>query len=192
MGGAAAAENGEKDYRRESVTDVVRARSGWLAVFFVGLMFAAVVVETFEALLKENVQVSYFVPLLIGHGGNTGSQSVATVIRALALGQVGPGDVMLVVRKECAAGVIMGGLLGLLIFGLTLMWPSMSPTVGLTVAVALPVVSLWSNLLGGVFPLLATRLGANPAVTSAPLMTTVVDASGLVIYFLIARIMTDL
>jgi Mg/Co/Ni transporter MgtE len=81
----------------------------------------------------------------------------------------------------------MGGGLGLLILGFSHVWSGMTTQVGLTVAVALPIVSCWANLLGGLFPLLSARYGFNPAVTSAPLMTTVVDSTGLVIYFFIAK-----
>ncbi|PSC68680.1 Magnesium transporter [Micractinium conductrix] len=178
----------EEDYRDETVTGLVRARFGWLAVFFVGLILAAVVVEAFEEILKQHVELSYFVPLLIGHGGNTGSQSNATVIRALALGQLRAADWAQVVWKECLSGVFMGGLLGSAILVFSHMWSGMTTQVGLTVAIALPIVSCWANLLGGVFPLLSAKLGFNPAVTSAPLMTTVVDSTGLVIYFWIAKL----
>ena len=137
--------------------------------------------------LRKEVELSYFVPLLIGHGGNTGSQSVSTVIRALALGQVSVRDVSFVVAKEGLAGSIMGAALGTAIFAISLMWDGMSPGVGLCVAVSLPIVSLWANVLGAILPLAAASMGYNPAVTSAPLMTTIVDSSGLIIYFLIAK-----
>mmetsp|Transcript_44161 Transcript_44161/g.111777 ORF Transcript_44161/g.111777 Transcript_44161/m.111777 type:complete len:146 (-) Transcript_44161:698-1135(-) len=98
------------DYRKEGITACVRERFGWLAFFFAGLIIAAVVVEAFEDVLKKEVELSYFVPLLIGHGGNTGSQSVATVIRALAMKQVSIGDTLVCVAKEAAAGLIMGAI----------------------------------------------------------------------------------
>ena len=180
------------DYMKEGVIKTVKQRGGWLLVFFFGLILAAVVVERFEAVLKEEVELSYFVPLLIGHGGNTGSQSVATVIRAIALGHVTPRNLFFVLRKEIVAGFIMGCALGILIFCMSIVWEGFSPQVGLTVAVSLPVVSLWANMLGGLFPLAAVWFGYNPAVTSAPLMTTVVDSSGLVIYFLIAKWILDI
>eukprot|EP00854_Cymbomonas_tetramitiformis_P025417 gene25417-31036_t len=97
---------GVAEYKNEGVIDTVRARSGWLLIFFFGLMLAAVVVERFEHVLKEEVELSYFVPLLIGHGGNTGSQAVATVIRAIALGHVKPRDLSYVLLKESSAGAI--------------------------------------------------------------------------------------
>eukprot|EP00959_Pyramimonas_sp_CCMP1952_P435132 9111352-Pyramimonas_sp.AAC.2 len=175
------------DYMKEGVWKTVKLRGGWLLVFFFGLILAAVVVERFEEVLKEEVELSYFVPLLIGHGGNTGSQSVATVIRAIALGHVKPRNLFFVLRKEIISGFIMGCGLGILIFCMSIVWEGFSPQVGLTVAVSLPIVSLWANMLGGLFPLVAVYLGYNPAVTSAPLMTTVVDSSGLIIYFMIAK-----
>ncbi|KAL4421453.1 hypothetical protein ABPG75_010744 [Micractinium tetrahymenae] len=175
------------NYCNDTVGDLVRARWGWLALFFVGLMLAAVVVEAFEEMLRSHVELSYFVPLLIGHGGNTGSQSNATVIRALALGHLRTSDWMVVVYKECAAGTAMGVMLGSVIFLFSYVWSGISTEVGLTVAIALPIVSCWANLLGGVVPLLSSHLGYNPAVTSAPLMTTVVDSTGLIIYFIVAK-----
>eukprot|EP00899_Mesostigma_viride_P008002 jgi/Mesvir1/17202/Mv07620-RA.1 len=174
-------------YRAEGVYESVRSRGGWLLVFFVGLMMAAVVIEAFEDVLRKEVELSYFVPLLIGHGGNTGSQAVATIIRASALGHVSPSDMIYVVRKEAATGCSIGAMLGLIIFCISFVWGGISPRVGLTVAVALPLVSLWANCLGAFFPLAAVKFGYNPAVTSAPLMTTIVDSSGLMIYFYVAR-----
>jgi hypothetical protein len=100
---------------KEGVIQTVRARGGWLTVFFVGLVLAALVVEEFEDVLTANVELSYFVPLLIGHGGNTGSQSVATVIRAMALKQISTRDAWVVVYKESAAGFVMGAFLGVLV-----------------------------------------------------------------------------
>ncbi|KAL6768900.1 MGTE1 [Auxenochlorella protothecoides x Auxenochlorella symbiontica] len=178
----------DDNYTKLSVIDLIRERWGWLLIFFGGLVLAALVVEAFEDVLKHNVELSYFVPLLIGHGGNTGSQSNATVIRALALGHVKPSDYLRVMAKEAGAGTFMGAMLGLMILGFSFLWDSISTQVGLVVAISLPLVSLWANVLGGVFPLLSARFGFNPAVTSAPLMTTVVDSSGLIIYFYIAKI----
>ena len=168
---------------------ILKSRIGWLSAFFLGLILAAVVVERFEELLTHEVELSYFVPLLIGHGGNTGSQSVATVIRAIALKQIKPEntrEVFQVLFKEAVSGFIMGGFRDDSVF-LSLLWEGISPLVGLVVAISLPLVSVWANVLGAGLPLFAVKLGFNPAVTSAPLMTTIVDSSGLVIYFLVAQ-----
>lgn len=95
-------------------------------------------------------------------------------------------------KKEVGAGAAMGAILGLLVYGLSLVWSGFSAEVGLAVAISLPLVSLWANLLGGVLPLASQALGFNPAVVSAPLMTTVVDATGLAIYFLVAKMIIHL
>jgi Mg/Co/Ni transporter MgtE len=175
-------------YTELSVGEIIRERLNWLVIFFFGLMLAAAVVEVFESVLKEHVELSYFVPLLIGHGGNTGAQANATVIRALALGHLRPSDYLMVMRKEALAGGAMGAFLGLCLFLFSFLWSGLPRGVAVTVAISLPVVSVWANFLGGVFPLLSAYLGKNPAVTSAPLMTTVVDATGLAIYLYIGKL----
>lgn len=169
----------ERYYTEAAVVDIIRERFAWLGFFFIGLMAAAVVVELFQSVLKDHVALSYFVPLLIGHGGNTGAQSNATVIRALALGHLRPSDYLIVIWKEALAGGAMGGVLGLFIVLASFVWSGLPKDVAITVAVSLPAVSVWANMLGGVFPLVAVYFGRNPAVVSAPLMTTVVDATGL-------------
>lgn len=180
------------DYRQETVIELVRSRAGWLVFFCVGLLFAAFVVEEFEDLLEKNVQLSFFVPLIMGHGGNTGSQSVTTVIRALALQQVAYKDLFRVVAKEAASGCITGCLLGLFILAFAAIWSGISTKVGAVVAIALPIVSLWANGLGALLTLMAHRYGFDPAVTSVPFMTTIVDSTGLVIYFYLAKVMLGL
>lgn len=179
---------GERDYSRESILDIARSRTGWLVAFCIGLLLAAVVVEQFEDVLEHHVELSFFVPLIMGHGGNTGSQSVTTVIRALALKQISSKDMLRVVFKEAGAGCMMGSLLGLCILAFTWMWSGLSTQVGAAVAIALPLVSLWANGLGALLTLLAERLKFDPAITAVPLMTTCVDSTGLVIYFYVARL----
>ena len=161
----------ELPYKKEGIIGVMKARGGWLTIFFVGLVLAALVVEQFEHLLQANVELSYFVPLLIGHGGNTGSQSVATVIRAVALRHVGVRDMLHVIFKESAAGFLMGLALGLVIYVIAIYWSGLEVKIGLVVCISMPLVSAWANMLGGLLPLLSVYLGYNPAVTSAPLMT---------------------
>eukprot|EP00879_Flechtneria_rotunda_P009902 GHRR01010355.1.p1 GENE.GHRR01010355.1~~GHRR01010355.1.p1 ORF type:complete len:220 (+),score=53.57 GHRR01010355.1:778-1437(+) len=180
-------DNEEPNYSREGVLDIARSRTGWLLVFCIGLLLAAVVVEQFEDVLAGHVELSFFVPLIMGHGGNTGSQSVTTVIRALALKQVTNKDVVRVVAKEATAGCMMGAVLGLCILAFSWVWSGISLQVGAAVSIALPLVSLWANGLGALLTLLADRLHFDPAVTSVPFMTTIVDSTGLIIYFYIAK-----
>lgn len=191
-GGKKSALDEEPDYGRESIVDIARTRTGWLVAFCVGLLLAALVVEQFEDVLEQHVELSFFVPLIMGHGGNTGSQSVTTVIRALALKQISNKDMARVVLKEAGAGCMMGAVLGLAILGFSCLWPAISTPVGATVAIALPLVSLWANGLGAFFTLLADRLRFDPAVTSVPLVTTIVDSTGLVLYFYVAKWMLGL
>ncbi|EFJ52383.1 hypothetical protein VOLCADRAFT_103041 [Volvox carteri f. nagariensis] len=179
------------DYSRHNIFDITRARCGWLVTFCLGLLMSALIVQRFEDLLEHHVQLSFFVPLIMGHGGNTGSQTVSTIIRSLALRQIGQRDLLRTVGKEALAGALMGGLLGALILLLSLMWPHLGPGVGLTVGVALPIISMWANAVGAFLTLLADRFKMDPAVTSVPLMTTIVDATGLIIYFYIAELFLD-
>ncbi|GIL62064.1 hypothetical protein Vafri_16364 [Volvox africanus] len=179
------------DYSRCNIFDITRARCGWLIMFCVGLLLSALIVQRFEDLLEHHVQLSFFVPLIMGHGGNTGSQTVSTIIRSLALRQIGQRDLLRTVGKEAFAGALMGGLLGALILILSLLWPHLGVGVGLTVGVALPIISMWANAVGALLTLLADRFKMDPAVTSVPLMTTIVDATGLVIYFYIAELFLD-
>ena len=108
------------------------------------------------------------------------------------MGHLRPLDCWRVALKEGAAGTVMGALLSLLILTFSRLWESISSDVALTVAISLPIVSLWANVLGGLLPLISARCGLNPAVTSAPLMTTIVDSSGLVIYFYVAKLVMGL
>lgn len=176
------------DYGKLSILDIARLRTGWLVVFCAGLLVAALVVEQFEDVLERHVELSFFVPLIMGHGGNSGSQSASSVIRALALRQVhAQRDATRVVLKEAGAGALMGALLGLAILAFSFAWPGISPSVGAVVAVALPVVSVLANSAGALLTIASDRLRFDPAVTAVPFMTTLVDSLGLVIYFYLAK-----
>ncbi|GFR47057.1 hypothetical protein Agub_g8742 [Astrephomene gubernaculifera] len=187
-----ALENAGDDYSRQTVLDITWGRCGWLVTFCVGLLVSALIVQRFEDLLEHHVQLSFFVPLIMGHGGNTGSQTVSTLIRALALRQIGQRDLLRTLVKETIAGCLMGALLGLLILLVSLVWPDLGLGVGVTVGVALPIISMWANGVGAFLTLMADRFKFDPAVTSVPLMTTIVDATGLIIYFYIAELFLDI
>jgi magnesium transporter len=127
------------------------------------------------------------VPLLIGTGGNAGSQTVSTLIRALALGEVRVRDVLRVIGREVSAGIVLGILLGVIAFLRALLW-GVDHELALCVAVTILAVCTWANAVGATIPLVAQRLGIDPTVVSAPLITTLVDASGLFIYFTVAHL----
>lgn len=142
-------------------------------------------ISVFEDTLEQVTVLALFVPLLIGTGGNTGNQAATTVTRALALGDVRPTDLIAVLLRELRVGVLLGVLLGALGFALTSVFydPQVATLIGLT----LVAVGTLAATIGGVMPLAARAIKVDPAVFSNPFITTFVDASGLIIYFLIAR-----
>ncbi|MBL8954012.1 MAG: magnesium transporter [Myxococcaceae bacterium] len=175
-------------YFQTPLSRVVRSRLTWLVLLFVAETLTGTVLRSFEDELAKVVALSFFVPLLIGTGGNAGSQTVSTIIRALALGEVRLGDALRVLLREVSAGLALGLLLGGIAFGRALMWGVGSELAG-CVAVTILVVCVWANAVGSMVPLLAQKLEIDPTVVSAPLITTVVDASGLFIYFSVAHLM---
>lgn len=178
----------EYHYLEESISDAIRSRGGWLAFFLVGLWGAAFVVNHFEHMVQHNVELAHFVPLIIGHGGNAGSQAVSAVIRALATKSVyADKHIARVLGKESAIGVVIGLALGLVVVLVSRLTQLVSHEIGMVVAITLPLVSLFANGIGALLPLLAARAGSDPALTSAPLMTTIIDSLGLVVYFMVAK-----
>jgi magnesium transporter len=142
------------------------------------------VLQVFEGSLEKFTALALFMPMLIGAGGNVGSQAATSAVRAIALGEVRPRDVLRVAWRESRVGLLLG--LGLGVVGLAAGWIAASWQVGVTVALAIVVVCMWAATVGSVLPLAAQALKIDPAVISAPMVTTLVDATGLVIYFLIA------
>ncbi len=157
---------------------VVRKRFGWLLLLFVAETLTGTVLRAFESELAQVVALSFFIPLLIGTGGNTGSQTVSTLIRALALREVRLRDSLRVVRREFISGLTLGLALGLVGFGRALLWGS-STDLSLVVGLSLLAICTWANTVGALIPLVATRFKIDPTLVSAPLITTLVDATGL-------------
>ncbi len=179
---------GRAPYFLTSLTRTVRSRLTWLILLFVAETATGTVLRHFENELAKVVALSFFVPLLIGTGGNAGSQTVSTIIRALALGDVRLRDVFRVIRREITAGILLGLLLGVIAFFRSQLW-GVDHNLALCVAVTILAVCTWANAVGATIPLVAQRLGIDPTVVSAPLITTLVDASGLIIYFKVAHLM---
>ena len=165
---------------------MVRKRIGWLLLLFVAETFTGTVLRFFENELAAVVALSFFIPLLIGTGGNAGSQTVTTVIRSIALGEIGLRDAWRVLAREASTGVLIGLLVGGVAFGRALLWGAHMP-LAVTVAITVLVICSWSTTVGSLIPIAAERFGIDPAVLSAPLIATLVDATGLVIYFTIAK-----
>jgi len=174
-----------RSYLSTPIRRLVRSRVVWLLVLAVGATLTVQVLDAFEATLAQMTVLALFVPLLIGTGGNTGNQAATTVTRSLALGEIVPRDVRKVLSREIRVGLCLGlllGTLGFAIAGLVYEWH-----IGLVVGLTLVAVCTVAASIGGIMPLAARAIKVDPAVFSNPFITTFVDATGLIIYFLIAR-----
>lgn len=176
----------DKPYFDNPIFRVVRKRIGWLLLLFVAGTLTSAVLHRFESELAAVVALAFFIPLLIGTGGNAGAQTVMTVIRSLALGEVGVRHAWRVVMREATTGVLVGLLVAPVAFGQALLWKAPFE-LALTVSVTMFSICVWSTTVGALVPILAQRFGVDPAVLSAPIITTLVDATGLIIYFTIAK-----
>lgn len=175
-----------KPYFSVPILRVVRSRVGWLVLLFVAETATGVVLRHFESELAKVVALSFFVPLLIGTGGNTGAQTVSTIIRGIALKEIRGKDTGRVLVREMISGVLLGLLLGSIAFARAMLWHS-GPQLSLVVALTILAICTWANTIGSMIPLLAQRLKIDPALVSAPMITTLVDATGLAIYLTIAK-----
>ena len=182
---AGGAEPLEHPYLSVSVLGLARTRVVWLLVLIVAATLTVNVLHVFEATLDQVVALTLFIPLVIGSGGNAGSQSATTVTRALAVGELRTSDVALVVLREARVGVLLGAMLAALAFLPTMLF--IDARMAAVVSLTLLAVCTLATLVGSLLPLLARRLGFDPAVMSAPFISTLVDATGLVVYFLIAK-----
>lgn len=185
----------DSPYLDTPLLTLIRKRAGWLAVLFVGEMFTATAMGYFESEIARAVVLALFVPLVISSGGNSGSQAASIMIRALAVGEVGLRDWWRVMRRELLSGLALGAILGVLGFLRVSLWASAFGIYGehwlllaTTLSLALVGVVMWGTLAGSMLPFIMQRLGADPATSSAPFVATLVDVTGLVIYFSIASI----
>lgn len=172
---------------------LMKKRSGWLVVLFLGEMFTATAMGFFENELAKAVVLSLFLPLIISSGGNAGSQASTLIIRAMALGEVTLSDWWHIMRREIGSGLFLGILLGVIGFVRVVIWSNFTSLYGphwilvaLTVGFSLVGVVLWGTLVGSMLPLILRRFGADPAASSAPFVATMVDVTGLIIYFTVA------
>jgi magnesium transporter len=176
---------------------LIKKRVGWLVILFVGESFTATAMSFFEDQIAKAVVLALFVPLIISSGGNTGSQASTLIIRALALGEVTIKEWWTIVKKELLVGLMLGIILGIIGFVRIALWSAVFHNVygahwvmvAATVSVSLVGVVLWGNLSGSVLPIILKRCGLDPAVSSAPFVATLVDVTGLVIYFTVATLM---
>lgn len=183
----------DEPYMRIPLLKMVRKRAGWLVVLFLGEMLTASAMSFYEGEIAKAVVLALFLPLIISSGGNSGSQASMLIIRAMALGEVTLRDWFHVMRKEIISGLLLGCILGAIGFMRVAIWSQFSDIYGphwllvaMTVGFALIGVVLWGSLSGSMLPFVLRRVGADPATSSAPFVATLVDVTGLVIYFSIA------
>jgi magnesium transporter len=192
IGGVAAL---DEPYLQAGLGQMIRKRAGWLIVLFFGQMLTANAMGFFQQELASALVLILFLPMIISSGGNSGSQAATLVIRSMALGEVALSQWWLVMRREILSGLVLGlivGAIGFARIALGATWTASYgphwPLVGLTVSLALVGVVLWGTLVGSMLPFVLRSLGADPAASSTPFVATLVDVTGLIIYFSIAAL----
>jgi magnesium transporter len=188
MGGTEAL---DQPYLETPILKLFKKRITWLVVLFLGEMLTATAMKYFEAEIAKAVVLVLFVPLIISSGGNSGSQASTLIIQAMAVGEISIRDWWRVMRREIISGLLLGTVLGLIGFLRVVVWSQIFPDVygahnvmvALVVGISLLGVVIWGTLSGSMLPIFLKKLGADPAVSSAPFVATLVDVTGLVIYF---------
>ncbi len=190
MGGTEAL---NEPYLEMPLIKLFRKRVGWMIVLFIGEMLTATAMSYFQDEIAKALVLALFVPLIISSGGNSGSQASTLIIQAMAVGEITISDWWAVLRREILSGLMLGSVLGIIGFTRVAIWQQVTHIygvhwlfIGLTVGVSLIGVVLWGTLSGSMLPMILKRLGADPAVSSAPFVATLVDVTGLIIYFSVA------
>jgi len=185
----------EGPYLETGFLAMIRKRAGWLVILFLGEMLTASAMTHYEHQIEEAVVLALFIPLLISSGGNTGSQATTLIIRAMALGELRLRDWWRVIGRELAAGIVLGCLLGAIGFARILIWQAVAKTygehyilVGLTIALSLLGIVTFGTIAGSMLPFILRRCGFDPASASAPFVATLVDVTGIIIYFNVAKL----
>jgi magnesium transporter len=181
----------DEPYTTISLPRMVKKRASWLIILFLGEMLTATAMQGYNGEIEKAAILAMFLPLIISSGGNSGSQATTLVIRAMAVGELKLRDWFRVVRRELQSGILLGLILGVIGFIRISLWQELhifnyGPyhwLVAITVAVALVGVVLWGSVAGAMLPFLLRRCGLDPATASAPAVATLVDVTGLLIYF---------
>lgn len=183
----------DEPYLKIALSKMIQKRAGWLVVLFFGEMLTASAMGFFNDELNKAVVLTLFVPLIISSGGNSGSQAATLIIRAMALGEVTLSDWWRVIRREIISGLTLGSLLGIIGFVRIAAWSQFTSIYGphwlllaFTVSISLIGVVVWGTFMGSMIPMMLKKIGQDPAVSSAPFIATLVDVTGLIIYFTLA------
>ncbi len=184
----------DEPYLEMPLFKLFKKRIGWLVVLFIGEMLTATAMGYFEDEIQKAVVLALFIPLIISSGGNTGSQASTLIIQAMAIGEITIANWWRVIRREVIQGLMLGTVLGIIGFSRVIIWSRILPGVygaheiliAFTVGFSLMGVVLWGTFSGSMLPIILKKCGADPAVSSAPFVATLVDVTGLIIYFSVA------
>jgi magnesium transporter len=183
----------EQPYLDMPLLNLFKKRVVWLIVLFIGELITITAMHRFEDEIAKVVMLATFIPLIISSGGNSGSQAATLIIQAMALSEISIADWWRIMRREIFSGLLLGGTLCIMGVSVIMIWNSFSDTLGiyymsiaLTIGISLIGVVLWGTLVGSMLPLILKKLGADPAASSTPFVATLVDVTGLIIYFSVA------
>ncbi|HWV36744.1 MAG TPA: magnesium transporter [Thermomicrobiales bacterium] len=179
-------------YLRATPLLLFRKRIVWLLVLFFAQFFTVSIQEHYDSLIAEVSLLAVFIPILIGTGGNVGSQTVSTIIRAMAVEDINAKHVFRIISKESLTGLTLGIVMGILMFGRALLTGSGNTNIAIVVGLTILALTTWAATVGAVLPLVLSKLKFDPAVVSAPFISSFVDGTGLIIYFTLARIVLKL
>lgn len=174
-------------YLRAPARLLYRKRIVWLFVLFMAQFLTVSIISRYDSLLADMTVLSFFIPILIGTGGNIGSQTVTTIVRALAIGEIGPQHTLRVLFKEASTGLMLGLTMAILMFVRAVLTSGANAQVGMVVAITVFSIGIWAATVGSILPIILNRFRVDPAVVSAPFISSLVDTTGLIIYFSVAR-----
>ena len=179
-------------YLRATPALLFRKRIVWLLVLFFAQFFTVSIQEHYDSYIAQVSLLAVFIPILIGTGGNVGSQTVSTIIRAMAVEDIGPRHVLRIIGKEALTGLSLGIVMGVLMYGRAILIGDGSTEIAITVGLTILALTTWAATIGAILPIVLDRLKFDPAVVSAPFISSLVDGTGLIIYFTLAGIMLGL
>ncbi len=181
----------EESYYSLSPVVLYRKRIGWLLILLLTDFLSSSIIAHFQNAIEAVIALAFFIPILIDSGGNIAAQASTLVVRALAIGDLSIKNWFNIVKKELLIGVMIGLTLGLLLYLRGFFWRG-GPAIGMVVGMSMVAITIWANLLGSLLPIVLTKFKLDPAVISSPLLTTVVDSTGLIIYFTLAQLIFHL
>lgn len=182
----AAIQPSDEEYLKTKVTELAKHRVIWLLILMISATFTGTIIQRFEEVLQSVVALTYFIPMLMDTGGNAGSQSATLIIRGLALEEISLADILKVLWKELRVSIIVGVILAIINFARIIIMRQASAIIAATVSVSMLITVILAKVIGGSLPILAKKLGLDPAIMAGPLITTIVDALALLAYFSIA------